>query len=374
MKLTVVCLVLVSMLWAIACTDSTAQPPTATPLPEPTPDVQATVEAGVAATKEAEASSVATVEARVAATKAAEPTATPIPTATPQPTATVAPTATPEPTATPAPTPTPTPISGDEKLVRDFFDCLNSNLAVAGAFTSSYDGPLSGQVQTVLNTAGDIAKELHDFGVFKGSMFLAMDANPLVRPAVLAINLGCELIGDDGPSETREPEDTPTPEPTPEEDSDGSKCEELAPKIIQLSQDVDPPDNPIFEITGIEQISDNLLGIECKGLALSMLITEGVEFALGWTKFHQNKLGGIGYEWLKPKDYECVDLVPMVIESSSGNVLRISDIAIMERSDDLLVCRGTVKTTRREVWIEIGVESRQDGNQLLWWWHVPGSE
>ena len=78
-----------------------AEQPTATPLPvqepAPTPNIDATV------------------EARLAATVAAIPTATPVPTATPQPTHTPLPTYTPFPTATPTatptsiPTPTPTP-------------------------------------------------------------------------------------------------------------------------------------------------------------------------------------------------------------------------------------------------------------------------
>ena len=79
----------------------------------PTHDIQATVEAGIAKTKEAETSIESTVTARLEATRAAEPSPTqqPTPTFTPQPTLapTVAPTATPRPEATATPTPLPTP-------------------------------------------------------------------------------------------------------------------------------------------------------------------------------------------------------------------------------------------------------------------------
>ena len=88
-----------------------------TQTPTPVPDIQATVAAGIAATKAAEPTATsapeptpdidATVEARMAATVAAMPTATP--TSTPVPTATPAPTPTPTPTPVPTSTPTPDP-------------------------------------------------------------------------------------------------------------------------------------------------------------------------------------------------------------------------------------------------------------------------
>ncbi|MYE42267.1 MAG: hypothetical protein F4X27_18885, partial [Chloroflexi bacterium] len=78
-----------------------------TPVPEPTPaetpNIAATVEAGIVSTREADSSIRATVEAQVAMTLAA-PTATPVPEPTPRPT----PTSTAIPTPTIAPTPTPT--------------------------------------------------------------------------------------------------------------------------------------------------------------------------------------------------------------------------------------------------------------------------
>ena len=64
--------------------------------PPPTPDVPATVEAGVIATREAETAIDATVEAKVAAALTAPtPTTAPMPTATPRPTNTPYPTAAP---------------------------------------------------------------------------------------------------------------------------------------------------------------------------------------------------------------------------------------------------------------------------------------
>ena len=77
---------------------------------EPTPDINATVAAGIRATQEAEAAIDATVSARVAETATASPTATPIPTPTPTPAPTPTPRPTSVPTPTPAPRPTPTPI------------------------------------------------------------------------------------------------------------------------------------------------------------------------------------------------------------------------------------------------------------------------
>ena len=112
----------------LACTTETP-----TDQPPPTPNVEATVAAGIAATREAETQATleaegykATVEVRVAATLAAIPTATP----TPVPTPTMRPTATPWPTRTPRPTPTPLPVPTDteiERLISDYYDCLQAN-------------------------------------------------------------------------------------------------------------------------------------------------------------------------------------------------------------------------------------------------------
>ena len=319
--------------------------PTPTATPSPTPNVPATVQAGIEATKAAEASLEATVEARVAATRAATP-----------------------PTATPAPT----PLSGDEKLVQDFFECLESNLAVAGAFTSGYDGPLSGQVQTVLNAAGDITSQLHDFGLFRDAMFLAMDSNPLVGPAVLAINVGCWVIGSDDPSETPEPTDTPTPEPTatptptpepipvPEDVTGISKCEELALKIIALSQEKDPSGDAISEISSMATISDNLLGLECKGLSHTGS-GEGK-----WIKFHQNRLGRYGFEALKAKDYRCEYLLPRIIQLSrerDQEILEIRDIQELRKGNDEIVCVGTADRTQGETPVEFHLTTKDDGDE-----------
>ena len=139
MKILAVLILSLPLLLAAACAEDAA--PTATPnleatveaavsaalpteTPTPPPDIDATVTAGVAATRAAEPTYTptpqptpdldATVEARMAATVAAIPTptntifptSTPIPTATPEPTAT--PTPVPTPTRRPRPTPTPT--------------------------------------------------------------------------------------------------------------------------------------------------------------------------------------------------------------------------------------------------------------------------
>ena len=306
----------------------TAQPTT---VPTATPDVQATIEAGVEATKTAEVEIEATIEARVAATKAAE---------------------------LPPNTPEPTPPSDDEKLVRDFFECLEGNLAVAGAFTSQYDGPLSEQVQTVLNGAGDVTELMHDYGLFESAMLVAIKAEPAVGLAVRAINFGCSLIGSDDPSETPEPENTPTP--TPDDTTEVSKCEELAPKIIELSQDKDPSDDPISEITGIEEISSGLFGIECKGLSHT------VSGEAKWIKFFQKPIGGHGYETLKPGDYECEYLVPQIIQLSQGRdqeILEILDIQELQQSDDEIVCSGTATLPQRESLIEFWLETKEDEDE-----------
>ena len=103
----------VAVLLAAACTDESP-----TPVPTDTPDIEAMVQAAVAAALPTATPTPmpdidATVEARVVATLAAipTPTSTPQPTATPTPvpTATPTPTPTPQPTATPTPVPTPTP-------------------------------------------------------------------------------------------------------------------------------------------------------------------------------------------------------------------------------------------------------------------------
>ena len=131
MKLTVVLAVLVGTL-VLAC--STAAP---APAPaEPTPNIDATVVAGIQGTQEAkvaqERSIDATVEARLNEAKTSQPTSGPSPTDTPMPVPTsvpmLAPTPEPAPTDTPTlvptaspvpiPTPTPNPSSRQDELAR----------------------------------------------------------------------------------------------------------------------------------------------------------------------------------------------------------------------------------------------------------------
>lgn len=83
----------------------------------PTPDIEATVQAAIAATQTAQPTKTptpdieATVQAAIAATQTAQPTNTPTPTETPTPapTETLTPTETPKPPETPSPTDTPAP-------------------------------------------------------------------------------------------------------------------------------------------------------------------------------------------------------------------------------------------------------------------------
>lgn len=294
-------------------------------------------------------------------TPTTEPPATPVPTATPEPTPTQVPTATPVPTPTPTPqptaipestlTPTPEPISGKENLVEDFFDCLESNLAVAGAFTATYDGPLSEQVHTVLNATGDVTSLMHDYGLFEEALLAAMDVSPLVSPAVLAINLGCTLISIEEPQQTLEPT------PTQPADSSIPKCLELALKIIEQSQDEDPADDRILEITGVEEIADSVLGLQCKGLSH----TRSGE--ANWIEFHQNRLGRYRYEPLKLGDYECEYIAPQVIQTSQSRervILEIYDIVEVARDAGKLTCLGTAGTSAGEYGIEFYAEESED--------------
>ena len=89
MRIVVIILFVTAALTLLAC--SSESTPTATVPNEqsqPSPDLDATVEAWIAATMEAERSIEATVTSRVEATKEAEPTSTPEPTPTPEPTST----------------------------------------------------------------------------------------------------------------------------------------------------------------------------------------------------------------------------------------------------------------------------------------------
>ena len=117
MKFVALILAALITLSAVACA---SEPSTSLPTSSPTPDIDATVEAGIRATQEVQAVIDATVQAEVAAILTApQPTATPWPTATPSPTATPFPTpivasllatrVAPQPTHTPQPTLTPRP-------------------------------------------------------------------------------------------------------------------------------------------------------------------------------------------------------------------------------------------------------------------------
>ena len=122
MRIIILIVLVIFGLTAVACTSEAPSPADTQTASPPTPDVPATVEAGVRGTREAETAIDATVEAKVAAilttsapsptpmlTATPRPTNTPWPTSTPGQTNTPRPTATPYPTAVPQPTPTPTP-------------------------------------------------------------------------------------------------------------------------------------------------------------------------------------------------------------------------------------------------------------------------
>ena len=106
----IILIVLVTFgLTAVACTSEAPSPADTQTASRPTPDIPATVEAGIRATREAETAIDATVEAKVAAIlTTSAPSPTPMPKATPRPTNTPRPTSTPVPTNAPRPTPTPT--------------------------------------------------------------------------------------------------------------------------------------------------------------------------------------------------------------------------------------------------------------------------
>ena len=87
MRIVILVVLAIFGLAAVACTSETPSPVDTQTASPPTPDVPATVEAGVIATREAETAIDATVEATVAAALTAPtPTTAPMPTAAPQPT------------------------------------------------------------------------------------------------------------------------------------------------------------------------------------------------------------------------------------------------------------------------------------------------
>ena len=112
MRIIILIVLVIFGLTAVACTSEAPSPADTQTASLPTPDVPATVEAGIRGTREAETAIDATVEAKVAATlTTSAPSPTPMLTATPRPTNTPWPTATPYPTPTPEPTLTPRPTS-----------------------------------------------------------------------------------------------------------------------------------------------------------------------------------------------------------------------------------------------------------------------
>ena len=130
MKIIILIVLVIFGLTAVACTGEVPSPADTQTASLPTPDVPATVEAGIRGTREAETAIDATVEAKVAATLTTSapsptpmltatprPTNTPGPTSTPGQTNTPRPTATPYPTAVPQPTPTPTPTPAGPTII-----------------------------------------------------------------------------------------------------------------------------------------------------------------------------------------------------------------------------------------------------------------
>ena len=108
MKIIILIVLVIFGLTAVACTGEVPSPADTQTASLPTPDVPATVEAGIRGTREAETAIDATVEAKVAATlTTSAPSPTPMLTATPRPTNTPGPTSTPGQTNTPRPTATP---------------------------------------------------------------------------------------------------------------------------------------------------------------------------------------------------------------------------------------------------------------------------
>ena len=189
---------------------------------------------------------------------------------------------------------------------------------------------------------------MHDYGLFEAALLAAIESEPAVGLAVRGINIGCSLISIEEPQET--------PEPTPKQPG-SAKCEELALKIVEQSQDDDPAEDRILEITGIGEIADSVLGLQCKGLSHTQSgEAKGIEF-------HQNRLGRYRYEPLKPGDYECEYLVPKMIQMSQGRdreILEFKDIRELDRDGGKLVCLGTVETPAGEYGIEFYVVEAGD--------------
>ena len=125
MKIVALLFAAISVVAVLACAGE-SQPPADTPaVSEPPPNIAATVEAGIAATKVADQSVEATITASVKATKEAEPapdpTPTPSPTQTPQPTPTSMPSPTVAPTQRPIPTPTAVPTTAERRLTGNWY-------------------------------------------------------------------------------------------------------------------------------------------------------------------------------------------------------------------------------------------------------------
>ena len=174
-------------LLAVACTGGASEPTAAPVDREPTPDVQAMVEAGIAATMEADQSIEATVTARVEATKDAEPTSTPEPT----PTLTLAPTATPSPT--PLPTSPADPASEEmEDTAKRLYDCIQENEAYKKVFQQGamYGATAEGMTEEGAADLVDIMLSNREFFVLSYKEAITAD---LSTEELLRVELeGCE--------------------------------------------------------------------------------------------------------------------------------------------------------------------------------------
>ena len=108
MRIVILIVLVIFGLAAVACTSEAPSPTDTQTASQPTPDISATVKAGISGTQEAETTVDATVEAKVAENLATSaPTPTQMPIASPRPTNTPYPISTPQPTPTPTPPPTP---------------------------------------------------------------------------------------------------------------------------------------------------------------------------------------------------------------------------------------------------------------------------
>ena len=183
----------------ISCTAARTDPTTTPADAEPTPDIHATVAAGIAATKEADRSIEATITARVEATKDAEPTST----TEPKPTPTLAPTAkSPQTPTQRSPT---DPVSEEMRdKAKRLYDCLQENEAYKRTFRQELI-----QHGTTEELNEQAAAELADFMLtsrefFASSVATATTQNVSEEELQLTLDI-CEATKDEQtqtPSET----------------------------------------------------------------------------------------------------------------------------------------------------------------------------